>query len=508
VPVLAGTAVTALFTGVLLGPSLGVGHLLYRDFIAVPVPTLTARTMGFDGPAPRAVPLDAVTALLAPVVPTWVQQQVMLVATLVLAGVGTAVLLRRRGVVAASAGAAVATWSPYAAERLLLGQAPTLLAWSMLPWIVLAVRNGRPLRHRLGLTALAAAPAALTPFGGVLAAATALGTAYSRRASLREQLSLVTLALLWCLPWLVPALGGRTDAGDRDGAIAFAASLRGPTDVIDILGGGGVWAPSAALASRDQGWALTATVGILVLAGTGLTRVAGRDRVVLTALALGLPLLVVALASPPGLAVWAWAQSVPGVALLRDTHRLLALSWFAVALLTGLGAERVATRLSALAGRAGLVAAVVSLCVLTAPDSANRLHAAYEPVSFPASLDQVAAAVSTERTLVLPWQPMRQVGWVGGHPFLDPLPLALEGDVISAHDLVVERDGRIMQVGDADPAEAEAWSRGEVDPEVLRALGVMRVVVWKDTPGAALIPRPELDPLLETPEFAVWAVTN
>jgi hypothetical protein len=503
-----------LFSGILLGPSLGVGQLLYRDFIAVPNPSLTARTLGFDGSAPRAVPLDAVMALLAPVVPTWVQQQIMLVATLVLAGVGTAVLLRRRGVVAATVGAAVATWSPYAAERLLLGQAPTLLAWSTLPWIVLAVRSHRPLGHRLGLTALAAAPAALTPFGGVLAAATAVGAAYSRRADLREYLSMASLAILWCLPWLVPALGGRTDVGDRDGAFAFAVSLRPPIgvdDLTNVLGGGGVWATSAALSSREQGWALTASVGILVLAAMGVAQVAGRDRVALAAVALGVPLLVLALASPPGLAVWGWAQTVPGVALVRDTHRLLGLSWFAVAVLAGLGAGRASRRLRALTGPAGpvsLAAAVVSLCVLTAPDAANRLRAAYEPVSLPAAFEEVVRSVGAERALVLPWQPMRQVAWVGEHPFLDPLPLALEGDVVSAHDLVVERDGRLLEVGNADPAEAAAWSRGDVDPEVLRGLGVARVVVWKDTPGPGFVPGPGLDRLLDTPEFAVWLVTN
>lgn len=509
-PVLAGTAVTVLFTGVLVGRSLGVGQLLYRDFISVPEPSLTARTMGFDGPAPRAVPLDAVTALLAPLVPTWVQQQVMLVATLLLAGVGTAVVLRRRGTVAAVAGAGVATWSPYAVERLLLGQPPTLLAWSAIPWIVLAVRSPRRLRSRLALTFLAALPAALTPVGGVVAAGTALGAAFSRRAPLREHAALGGLAVAWSLPWLAPALGGRADAGDADGARAFAVMLRGPAGFVDVLGGGGAWAASAALASRDEVWALAATAGILALAATGLTRVTGRDRTILGGLGFALPVVVMVLATPPGLAAWASAQSVPGLALLRDTHRLLALSWFAVAVLAGLGTERLAARLRPWAPAAplGLTAGVLSLCVLSAPDSANRLHAAYDPVRLPASIEQAVRAAGAERTLLLPWQPMRHVAWVGDEPFLDPLPLALEGPVVSARDLFVQRDTHLLRIGSADPVEAAAWTRGVVDPEVLRRLGIARVVVWKGTPGAPFVPGPGLTRLLETTEFDVWGVTN
>ncbi len=513
-PVVAGTAITILFTGVLLGGSLGVGQLLYRDFVSVPEPSLTARTWGFDDVAPRAVPLDAVTALLAAVVPTWVQQQVMLVATLLLAGVGTAVLLRGRGTVAAAVGAGIASWSPYAAERLLLGQPPTLLAWSMIPWIVLAGRSGRSLRARLGWTALAALPAALTPFGGVLAAVAALGAAFTRRAPVREHVALAGVAGIWCLPWLVPALGGRIDAGDGDGAAAFAVALDGPgvvLDVLDVLGGGGVWAVGAALGSREQVWALVATVGLLVLALAGLSGVAARDRIALAALAFGLPTVVIALATPPGLAVWGWAQSVPGVALFRDTHRLLGLSWFAVAILAGLGAAAVSRWLRSAvhpAASTGLVLVVFAACVLSSPDAPGRLRAAYDPVSFPASFEEAVRAAGDERTLVLPWQPMRRVPWAGDQPFLDPTALALTGPVVVARDLVVQRDGLTIRVGSADPPEAEAWTRGAVDPTALHRLGIGRVIVWQGTPGTGFVPQPGLEEVFRSPEFEVWRVTG
>lgn len=155
---------------------------------------------------------------------------------------------------------------------------------------------------------------------------------------------------------------------------------------------------------------------------------------------------------------------------------------------------------------AGLLLAAVSLAPLSAPDAANRLHTAYVPVAFPESFGEVVRDVSGKGVLVLPWQPLRQVAWSGPQPFLDPLPLAVTGPVVSAHDLLVERDGRLLRVGSGDPAEAAAWVRGEVDPVALHRDGIGRVVVWKGTPGQTLATTAGLTLVLDTPEFAVWAV--
>src|SRR6478609_1828395 len=93
----AGTCVTVVLAAVLLWPSLGRGQLLFRDFVSVPDPSLTARTVGQDGAAPRAVPLDLVIAVLDPLVPSGLQQLLILLATLLLAGLGVTMLLRHHG---------------------------------------------------------------------------------------------------------------------------------------------------------------------------------------------------------------------------------------------------------------------------------------------------------------------------------------------------------------------------------------------------------------------------
>jgi hypothetical protein len=363
---------------------------------------------------------------------------------------------------------------------------------------------------RLLLVLVAALPAALTPYGGVVAAATVLGTAWLvHRATLRELAALALVALGWSLPWLLPALGGRTDAGDADGASAFAAQLGGPLGVLDVFGGGGVWARGASLESREHWVALGTSAAVLLLAAAGLSQVQGRPRTLLALLGFGTPTVVVLLATPWGRAVWGLAQSVPGMALFRDTHRVLGLAWFAIALLAALGAARIVGAVRDVAGPVAwgsAVVAAVSLAPLSAPDAANRLHAAYEPVSFPASFDRVVREATGAGVLVLPWQPLRQVAWAGSQPFLDPLPLALTGPVVSAQDLVVERDGRLLRVGTSDPAESAAWVRGEVDAASLRQAGITRVVVWRGTPGQGLVTVAGLRLVLDTPEFQVWAV--
>ncbi|WP_409484228.1 hypothetical protein [Arsenicicoccus dermatophilus] len=517
---LAGCAAALLITALWLWPALGRGQLLHRDFVQVPRPALGAATLGLGDQGPRGVPLDAVTALLAPVAPTGLQQQVMLLASLALAGCGVAVLLRRHGTAAAVTAAALTCWHPYPAERLLLGQPPTLLAWAMVPWLVAAVRLDCSRSWRLGAVLAAAVPAALTPYGGLLALLTVvLTSALTRRG--RDLGSLLGLGAAWCLPWVVAGLRGSPGTGERAGAAAFAVRTGGVPALLDVLTGGGVWAPGATLASRGGAPALVASAALLAAALWVLLRPHprwrpdgreddGREddrhpdgpgvRLLLGPALLGPPALALLLSTGPGLALWGAAQAVPGVGILRDTHRWLGVSALALAVLVGLGVARIPALTSAdrshpvrpgtalpayrLAQVLQVTAAVgaLALAALTCPDAPARLHRAYRPVVWPAGWDQAVAALGDRTTLVLPWQPLRRQDWAGPEPFLDPLPLALPGRVLSSRDLTVRRGGRTLVVGHDDRRAVDAWRRG--DGATLRSLGVQAVAVWTGTPGA------------------------
>ncbi|GAB3081159.1 hypothetical protein [Pedococcus soli] len=520
----APVAVTVGLAAWVCARSLGQGWYLYRDFVAVPDPRFGPQTLGTSGAAARAVPLDAVTTALAVVVPTAVQQQVMLVATLVLAGLGVTVLLRHHGPAAMTCGAAVAVWNPYVAERLLVGQPPTLLAYAAVPWVVVAVRHPTSAPRRLLLVVLAALPAALTPFGGLLAAVVALVASLltpGRRT--RGWIVAVALAALaWCLPWLLAALLGPPVVADRDGAAAFAVGADSPLGTIgSVLMLGGIWAPGARPGSRLDLLPVAASIGVLLVAAVGVALlVRGRQHraAVVVGASYVLPVTaVLLLSSGPGLALFARAQDVPGVAILRDTHRLLALSTVALAVAVGVAVGAATSALGRRLGGAGsaqgvgVVLGALALTVLTVPDLPGAVTRSYRPVAYPDSWHQVVDAVDRApagAVLVLPWQPFRDPAWAGGRPFLDPVPRALDREVLSSFDLTVVRDGHPVTVDGGDPAEGASWAAGRLDPGVLDRLGVTVVVEWRGTVGRLPQQHTGLHPVLTTPEFTVWARTT
>ena len=136
-------AAWALVLAVLvLGPALGAGYLLTYDMVWVPDLALRPDFLGAGTALPRAVPSDAVVAVLDEVVPGMLLQKVVLLGALVLGGLGAATL-GDRSLPARLAATSVYVWSPFVVERLWIGHWPLLLCWAVLPWLV---REGARLR--------------------------------------------------------------------------------------------------------------------------------------------------------------------------------------------------------------------------------------------------------------------------------------------------------------------------------------------------------------------------
>lgn len=531
----AGLVVTLAATALLLGAVVGVGPwggvFLFRDFVTVPDPVLGANTGGGSG-APRAVPLDAVVAALSTVLPAGLVARLLLVSPLLLVGSGMTALLRRHGAVATAVGAGLAITNPYVAERLLLGQAPSLLGFAMIPWLVLAVRSDRTLRVRLLLVLVAAAPAAITPVGAVMAGVTVLvvalvptvhlnppaGRAPSRAGTV---IALLVPVGLLSLPWVIPALAHPSAGAVPDGANAFAVAADGPWGTVgSVVTLGGVWASGAWPDSRANAAVLAAQL-ILVL-GAVVTwwrlrrehptrsheRWAALD---LAAAAYASGVAGVLLLAGPLLPVWRELQQVPGLALARDTHRWLGWATLAVAALVALGVARVVTA-RGVPLAAGTTVAVLALGILTVPDVSGRLANDAGPVPVSAEWTTVVDLVSNGPdgdVLLLPWQPFRQVDRVGPVQFLDPFPRALEAEVVHSRTLTVRRDGAAWEVGgEQDPALTALATGGSLEAADLREAGISQVIIWQGTPGESPEPGPGVSVVHEGRDWQVLRVTQ
>ncbi|WP_299445424.1 hypothetical protein [uncultured Phycicoccus sp.] len=519
-PAAAGHVAAALGTlaavALLVRGSLGDGLYLFRDFVGVPSPAAPDGLLPTTSAALRAWPLDGVTWALSGVVPVGVQQAAILVGALLLAGLGTGLLVARWGPAPAVAASWLAVWNPYVAERLLLGQPPTLLGYACLPWVVLVVRSRRSGPARVAMLLVVAAPAALTPWGGLLVAVAAVLADLTRGdRSPRRAAVVAGVGLAWCLPWLVPALLADAPAADPDGAVAFAlADDSGLGTWLSALMGGGVWATGARPPSRTDPVALASSVALLVLAAGGLLVLARRypSRALVGAALLLAPATVATLASGPLVEAAAGLQRLPGVALVRDQHRLLAPAVLAAAVLVAVAVRWVGARGGRPAAAVG-VGLVIFLTIAAVPDLPRLVRAGYHPVAYPGEWGDVVASVRTADgsppiVLSLPWQPLRSATWAGPAPFLDPLPRALPDEVLTSSSLTVRRGESTVVVDDAPRSDGADWGAGRVSPESLRRAGVTHVVEWLDTPGAPVADRTGWRVVLRGEHFAVYDVAT
>jgi hypothetical protein len=477
------------------GPALAPGFVLLRDMVFVPRQDLDLDALGLGGALPRAVPIDAVMGLLTAIVPGDVLQKILLVGAIWLAVLGAARLVPpgpdgRRGLAAGVAGL-VYGWSPYVAERLLMGHWTLLLGFAALPWIARAgvrVRTGT--RGALPRLIVACAPAALSPTGALLAAGVALVTV-GRRQVLRVLGVLTVLALPWVLAGALHPSGGVSDPA---GVPAFAARADnwGGT-LLAVLGTGGLWNSDAVPASRASVLVPGVTLAVVALAAYGWVA-GGMHRSPLRRLpALGVAgvLLAVAGAVPGPAGVLEFlVREVPGAGLLRDGQKWAA--WWALplALGAGLGARHLSQRVGARFGAAvgALVAGgALLLPVAALPDLVWGVGGHLRAVHYPADWQRVRNALARDGhpgdVLVLPFGNYRAFSWNGSRPSLDPAPRWLSRPTVTDDTLVVS--GRVVA---GEDLRARQVGRDAADPRRLAAEGVGWILVEEDTPGPSVPP--------------------
>ena len=184
-------------------------------------------------------------------------------------------------------------------------------------------------------------------------------------------------------------------------------------------------------------------------------------------------LTVAAMATGPGLTVLRSAvEVVPGLAVLRDGQKWMALAMPAYAL-AGAGAVVTLRRLV----RPGLGAVACAAAIIAVlPDLAWGVGAQLTPVRYPDAWSAVAARINADPqdVAVLPEATMRRFDWAGPAPVLDPLPRWVRADVLSTGDLVVS--GRTVPGEGNRAREVQRMLAAGADRATLAAAGVGWVV--------------------------------
>jgi hypothetical protein len=491
---------SALLTLLVLGPALRPGYLLAYDMVATPRQFLLPASVGLGSAPPRAVPVDAVVALLTTVLDGQWVQKLALAGTLLLAGVGAARLVDG---VAGVAAAGFYVWNAYVAERLFLGSWVLLIGYAALPWVLDGARRVR--RSEPGgwpRLLLPLGVAALAPTGGLLAAAVALAVVGP---GVRRRAVAAAAVAVFNAPWWVPALlQGGPGVSDDAGVAAFAARAENWSGTVgSLLGLGGVWNSDVVPASRGTALAPLLTAVVLALAAAGLRPLAaawGRA-VLLPVLALaGAGLLLAAAGSTPLTAdlLAAAIRTVPGAGLLRDGQKWVALLALPLAPAAALGAARLATRSAPGNGGRGIRRAVLGMAValplVALPDLAWGGFGRLEPVHYPPDWAAVRTVLADDPrdgdVIALPYAAFRAFGWNGDRTGLDPAPRFFPRTVVTDDRLVV---GATVLAGE-DPRAAAARAAlapgAPLDDAALRGLGIGWVLVERGTPGPRL---PALD---------------
>ncbi|MFC6285660.1 hypothetical protein ACFP3Q_00425 [Nocardioides sp. GCM10027113] len=482
---------TVALSLLLLGPALGPGHVLAYDMVWVPDLALRPDFLGVGSALPRAVPSDAVVAVLDEVVPGAVLQDLVLLGALVAGGLGAVRLAGDAGLVGRCLAAALFVWNPFTVERLLLGHWPTLVGYAVLPWLALAARQARRTgRVPAGLLVLLPL-GSLSASAGLATAVVLLtfGLGRSRTWGL-----LVGLAVAANLPWAVSGLlhaGAATT--DPAGATAFALRAEGPLPApLTALGLGGVWNAETVPATREGPLGLLALLVLVALAALGArgwaNRWGRRDVAAFAACwVVGWGLAVLTWLAPDAVA-WLGAE-VPGGGLLRDGSRLLGLSALALVPLVAAGGDRLSGWFD-VAWQRVLVGSVLALLpVALMPDAAwgvsGRLAATDYPPSYAAAREAVGDAEGAD-VLVLPFSSYRAPAWNEGRKVLDPLGRYLRPDFVASDELVVSG----VTIAGEDPRGAQVREAlGAPTPqqraEALADLGVGVVVRDDSAPGPA-----------------------
>ena len=480
-----------LLAVLVLGPALRPGYVLTYDMVFVPDLAVRGDLFGLGSGLPRAVPSDAVVAVLDELVSGMVLQKLVLLGALVAAAAGAQRLAPAGSTWGALAASTCYVWSPYVAERLVIGHWPVLLAHAVLPWAVVHVGRVRAGRGGWGPLALLAVVGSLSASAGLMVAVVVLAFG-AVRSPWRRTALLLGLLLAANAPWLVAGLlHGAAAVTDTGGVDAFAASAEGHLPLLPtLLGLGGIWNLDVVPASRLGALPVVGLVvtGLLVAAGTRpwLRRTPAREVAAYAGCAAVALLLALAGPALPGATAWL-VSHVPGGGLVRDGSRYLGLLALTETALAASGVAHLAARVPGRLAARVLATGALLAPVAVLPDLALGVSHRLGPARFPGSYTALAAAVDRQGppgdVLLLPFTAYRAPDWNAHRPVLDPLGRLLPRDYLAQDEL---RVSGVRVAGEDERARRVAALLARPDAGLLPGLareGIGVVVLERDAPG-------------------------
>ena len=411
------------------GPLLGRGYVLLLDHPGGPAfPHVNLAPLPSAGDVGNALPLVSLLALLRRV-DEYLPEKLLLLAPIVLAGLGMYRLLGRTFALAPGAavfGGTLFALNPFVHDRLLAGHLALVLAYSLLPWLVpIALETSKRGAAARG-AALGAATAGLAAVSVHVAGAYALLVVVAAlvlwrpwRAALTSIAAAGATAVLLSAWWLVPALAAGAGYSVTAADLAmFAARPRGLEAIPALAALGGFWRDEFAPATPHP--ALMATwVAVLAAAGVGASLLARRGFALAVSAALGVALAATTAIAPMRDAFGWTAERLPLVAAYREPQKLLVLTALAYAILAGVGVDAVARRL----GRRLIPVVAVALVVASSGAMVWGFGGRVSLSEYPRSWREAGRLVEGDgRTLVLPWRLYATWSFAGNRIVANPAP--------------------------------------------------------------------------------------
>lgn len=484
--VLVPAVTAALVALVVVGPAFRPGVVLSYDLAWSPDSRFTPFALGTAGPAPRAVPSDAVAVVLGQALGAGLAQALVLWGTLVLAGLGAsrlaALLAPDVGVAGRTVAVVAAVWNPFVLERLVVGHWTVLLAYAAVPHLWVSC-----VRVRRGLSpawspAIGLAACGVGGANSLVICTLAVLLALSAPVPQWRGLAFATAATVGVSSvWALPAVVARV-ASAPEGVAAFAARPDTSLGVLgSLVGGGGFWNPATHPAERSVAFMAVAATVLACIAQLSAWRAARARRLVALAVPglVGLVLAWLSALDPFG--IWtALVVHVPGGGILRDAQKLVA-PWVVLGA-AGCGVlARDVLRLRA-AGPA-LVVLLAALPVALLPSLAWGVGGRVGAVEVPADLRAAAQRLSEDgrgTVGLLPWSQYRRYAWNGQRVSLTLVP-RMVGQRVVFDDSLPLATGSVPGEDPAARRVGERIAEGDTAFEALAAEGVRWVVVEKRT---------------------------